>query len=129
MTRPAILIVEDQSALRAALCDFLGAAFPEATIHGASDGVEAAARCAAVQPDVVLMDVQLPDCSGIELTERLKAEFRRIRVIVMSYRSNGTYVERALAAGACAFIPKDRLDSQLVAAVALALSAPRAACR
>ena len=108
--------------MRAALRDFLSAAFPEATLHEASCGIEALERCAAELPDLVLMDVQLPDGSGIDVTARLRAEHPLLRVIVMSYRSHATYVERALAAGARAYIPKDRLDRELVSAVASALA-------
>lgn len=130
MTRPAILVVEDQPSMRTALLDFLGAAFPESVLHEARDAAQALELCGTLQPDVVLMDVQLPDGNGIELTAQITAQWPAVRVIVISYRNSATCIERALAAGALAFIPKESLDRLLVGAVASALStSPRAACR
>jgi len=118
---PSILIVEDQLAVRTTIRDFLHAAFPEAVIRSAPDGATAAQLWKHAAPDVALLDVRLPDCNGFELTARLKAAHPQARVIVMSYWDHPRYAERATAAGARAFIPKDRLDVLLVDAMAAAL--------
>lgn len=83
--QPTILIVEDRSLMRIVLGDFLRGAFPGCAIHEAEDGAQALAQCAALKPDVVLMDISLPDANGIELTARLTAAMQEIKVIVVSY--------------------------------------------
>ena len=115
--------------MRAALRDFLLAAFPEVAIETVADGAGALAFCAERHPDLVLMDVHLPDGNGIQLTARLIIRHPGLRVIVISYQDSVLHAGHALAAGARAFIPKARLDRELVAAVARGLSGdPRAAC-
>lgn len=120
--QPTILIVEDRSLMRMVLGDFLRTAYPGCAIHEAEDGAQALAQCAALKPDVVLMDISLPDANGIELTARLKAAKREIKVIVVSYLNSPVYIERALAAGALAYVGKDNLLTELIPAVTGALA-------
>lgn len=116
-----ILIVDDQAAIRAGVRIFLQTSFPGCRILEADTGAAALAACLEHQPQLVLMDICLPDANGIELTSRIKVLFRNIKVIVVSYLSDRTYVEQALAAGAIGFIAKDNLVTDLMPAVAAAL--------
>jgi DNA-binding NarL/FixJ family response regulator len=75
------------------------------------------------------MDISLPDADGIELTARLKILYPGIHVIVVSYRSGEVYVQRALAAGARAYLVKDNLTTDLIPAVAAAIGIPPATAR
>ena len=130
MATQTILIVDDQASMRSALRNFLLAAFPELAIEAVSNGTAALAYCEERVPDLVLMDVQLPDGNGIQFTARLLIRRPGVPVIVVSYHGSALCAERALVAGARAFLPKDRLDRDLVPEVARALSTgPRAACR
>ena len=113
-----ILIVEDRPVMQAMLCEFVRNAFPGYAAIGAGDGAQALEHCRRERPAVVLMDVQLPDANGIELTARLIALTPGLDVIVISSLSDAVYVEQALAAGARAFVPKDRLVTQLIPAMA-----------
>ena len=72
------------------------------------------------------MDKCLPDADGIELTARLKILYPGIQVIVVSHRSGEIYVQRALAAGARAYLVKDNLATDLIPAVAAAIGVPPA---
>ena len=119
--RKTVLIVEDHSPLRQILHDFLQSAFPSCNFREAADGVSAMEACNAYRPDLVLMDVCLPDADGIELTARLKTLYPETQVIVVSHRSGEVYVQRALAAGARVYLCKDHIVTNLIPAVAAAI--------
>ncbi len=121
-----ILIVEDEALLRQTMREFLQNAFPGCELQQAADGAKALDACKAYRPDLVLMDKCLPDADGIELTARLKKLYPGTEVIVMSYRSGEIYVQRALAAGARAYLVKDNLTAELIPAVATAIGIPPA---
>jgi len=121
-----VLIVEDQALMRQTLHDFLQNAFPDCNFLDVADGASALEACNAYRPILVLMDKCLPDADGIELTARLKKLYPVIQVIVISYRSGEIYVQRALAAGARAYLVKDNLTTDLIPAVAAAIGVPPA---
>jgi DNA-binding NarL/FixJ family response regulator len=107
--------------MRAMLCEFMQNAFPGCTILDAADGEHAMRACVEHNPQLVLMDVRLPDANGIELTARLLRLLPSTKVIVVSHLSGRVYVEQALAAGALAYVGKDHLLTELIPAAALAL--------
>ena len=116
-----VLIVEDHSPLRQILRDFLQSAFPSCNFREAADGASEVEACNAYRPNLVLMDVCLPYADGIELTARLKTLYPEMQVIVVSHRSGEVYVQRALAAGARAYVCKDHIVTDLIPAVAAAM--------
>ena len=116
-----VLIVEDHSLLRQVMREFLQSAFPACSFREAADGAGALEACNAYRPQLVLMDVCLPDANGIELTARLGTLYPGIRVIVVSQKSGEVYVQQALAAGARAYVCKDHIVTDLVPAVAAAV--------
>lgn len=124
-----VLIVEDQALMRQTLHDFLQDAFPGCNFREAADGAAALEACKACRPNLVLMDICLPDADGIELTVRLKSLYPELHVIVVSYRSGEAYVKHALAAGARAYVVKDDLLTELIPAVAAAIGIAPAADR
>jgi len=109
-----VLIVEDQTLMREALLDFLRNGFPDCRFLEAADGASAVRACSDYRPVLILMDKCLPDADGIELTARLKKLFPAVIVIVVSCRSGAIYVQRALEAGAYAFLNKDNLVTDLI---------------
>lgn len=117
-----MLIVEDQDIMRQMLREFLQSAYPDARILEAGSGDRALALCREHRPRLVLMDVKLPDANGIELTAQAKALLPETTVIVISQETARTYVERARAAGAFAYVAKHNLQRELLPAVASALS-------
>lgn len=116
-----VLVVDDHSPLRQIMRDFLQSAFPSCDFREAADGASAMEACNAYRPNLVLMDKCLPDADGIELTARLKVLYPGIQVIVVSHRSGEVYVQRALAAGARAYVCKDHIVTDLIPAVAAAI--------
>ena len=116
-----VLIVEDHALMRQTLRRFLEQAFPGCGFREAADGASALEACNAHPAQLVLMDIFLPDANGIELTARLRVLYPGIQVIVVSHKSGQPYVQRALAAGARAYVVKDNLATDLVPAVAAAI--------
>jgi DNA-binding NarL/FixJ family response regulator len=99
--------------MRAALRNFLVLSFPTLEVIEAADGAAAMTLFAERRPMLVLMDVHLPDGNGVELTRRIKALAPETVVVVMSIQNNAHTVEQSLAAGAAAFVSKDRVFSEL----------------
>jgi DNA-binding NarL/FixJ family response regulator len=122
MTR--VLVVDDQFLIRAGLVALLRAAPDIEVVGEAADGAEAVERAAAARPDVVLMDIRMPDMSGITATERILARARERqplplpRVLVLTTFDLDEYVYAALRAGASGFLLKDAGPERLLAAVA-----------
>ena len=116
-----MLIVDDHPLLRQVMREFLQSAFPGCSFREAADGAGALEACHACRPQLVLMDICLPDANGIELTARLKSLYPGIEVIVVSQGSGEDYVQQALAAGARAYVCKDHIAIELVPAVAAAI--------
>lgn len=108
-----VLIVEDRKSFRAVLREFLALKFPDCKLLEAATGARALQQFDQHQPRLVLMDIQLPDINGIEAARRIKARSPDTVVIAMSMRNETHIVDRALAAGASAFISKDHLFRDL----------------
>jgi DNA-binding NarL/FixJ family response regulator len=119
-----MLIVEDQGFMRRVLRRFLQSAFPDSHLLEAENGRSALALCREHQPRVVLMDIELPDANGIELTAQVKQMLPDTVVIMVSTHSGSAYIERARAAGAFAYVAKDAVHQDLLPAIRAALEHP-----
>jgi DNA-binding NarL/FixJ family response regulator len=115
MTR--VLIADDDQLMRAGLVELLSGE-PEIEVVGqASSGREAVDRGRRLTPDVVLMDVRMPDLDGIEATRRLIREVPDARVLILTTFEQDDYVFGALRAGASGFLLKRSRPEELIAAV------------
>ncbi|SHN81586.1 two component transcriptional regulator, LuxR family [Geodermatophilus obscurus] len=122
MSAVRVLVVDDQALFREALVTLLGAR-PEVEVVGeAGDGQQALERAAALQPDVVLMDLHMPVLDGIATTRRLRVEQPGVRVLALTTFDDDEDVFAALRAGALGYLLKDVSADRLVEAV---LSAAR----
>lgn len=102
-----VLIVDDQTLIRAGIATLL-ARKPDIEVVGqAGNGREAIAQVAALDPDVVLMDVMMPEMDGVEATRSLSARGRRPAVIILTTFRDDAYVLRGIAAGARGYLLKD----------------------
>ncbi|MEV8530760.1 response regulator transcription factor [Streptomyces sp. NPDC051211] len=131
MSEPAIrvLIVDDQMMVREGFSVLLNA-MPDIEVVGeAVDGREAIAQVAALRPDVVLMDIRMPELNGLEATREIVAADADAKVLVLTTFDLDEYVYQALRAGASGFLLKDASARQLadgvrVVAAGEALLAP-----
>ncbi len=107
-----VLIVDDQPRARKSLKALLSTWSWVGEIHEASNGREAVQLVRELQPDVVLMDVRMPEVDGLKATVQIKALWPRVKVIVLSMYTE--YQDEALAAGADAFIGKGEAPDRLL---------------
>lgn len=91
----------------------------------ASDGLSAIDLIARLQPDVAILDVQLPDLNGLEVARRAQERGLRTRVIMLSMHADEPYVLDALRYGALGYVLKDAATSDLIAAIRAALAGRR----
>jgi DNA-binding NarL/FixJ family response regulator len=120
MARPRVMVVDDHELFRGGLVGLLDEHRIEVVAEVAL-GADALAAVADCRPNVVLMDLSLPDMSGIEATRRLTIEAPSVRVVVFSVMADERHVIDALAAGACGYVLKDSPIDQIVAAIHAAL--------
>jgi DNA-binding NarL/FixJ family response regulator len=102
-----VLIVDDQTVVREGLVSLLSLLPGIEVVGAAVDGDDAIRQTWATDPDVVLMDLNMPRCNGVEATERLRAERPQTRVVVLTTYSDDAWVFAALQAGARGFLTKD----------------------
>jgi len=113
----SVLIVDDQDLVREGLRMLLEAE-PDLRVAGeAGNGRQALAQARRLDPDVVLMDVRMPEMDGIEATAKLVAGGCRARVLMLTTFNLDQYVYHAMKAGASGFLLKDASGEQLAAAV------------
>jgi DNA-binding NarL/FixJ family response regulator len=112
-----VLIVDDQAMIRAGFRMLL-ADEPDIRVVGeASNGHEAVSQATRLSPDVILMDIRMPQLDGLEATRQVLARTAGARVLILTTFSNDDYVYQALRAGASGFVLKDDPPEQLLAAV------------
>ena len=118
-----ILLVDDQALVRAGFRMILDAE-PEMEVVGeAGDGREAIDQVRALRPDIVLMDIRMPELDGLEATRRLlDGRAQGPRILILTTFDLDEYVYEALRAGASGFLLKDRPPEELVAAVRVVAS-------
>ncbi|MHB9023873.1 MAG: response regulator [Armatimonadota bacterium] len=114
---PSILIVEDHAAIRTMLLDWLSMRFPEFAILAAQDGQTGIAMACRERPVVIIMDIRLPDISGLEATRQIKAAMPAARVIVLTGFDQPEYRRDAEKAGASAFVLKSQASTELLPAI------------
>jgi len=112
-----ILLADDQDLVREGLRMLLDAEPDFEVVGEAGDGKQALAETRRLDPDLLLMDVRMPELDGIEATRRLVSSGGRARVLVLTTFDLDEYVYRALKAGASGFLLKDATRDQLVGAV------------
>ncbi len=112
-----VLIAEDQALLLGALAALLGLEPDLEVVGRAGNGQEALAMCAALAPDIVLTDIEMPLMTGLELAAELAARRMPGKVIIVTTFARAGYLRRALAAGVRGYLLKDAPADTLAAAI------------
>lgn len=117
MTPVKLLLVDDHEIVRAGL-RMLFSAEPDVQIVGeAASGREAIEQVRKLAPDVVLMDVAMPDMNGIDATRRIKEAFPEVVVLALTMHEDEEYFFEMLSAGASGYVPKRAAPDDLLSAI------------
>ncbi|MDQ0844099.1 response regulator transcription factor [Streptomyces sp. V1I6] len=112
-----VLIADDQMMVRQGFTVLLNAEPDIEVVGQAVDGLDAVTKVAETLPDVVLMDIRMPELGGIEATRRITADLPGVKVLVLTTFDLDEYVYEALRAGASGFLLKDASADELANAV------------
>ena len=112
-----ILLADDHSIMRQGLHSLLDRESDLEIVGEASNGHEAIRMARDLRPDVMVMDVGMPELSGVEATERIKSEMPEIRIVALSMHSDRRFVTGMLSAGASGYVLKSEALEELVGAI------------
>ncbi len=109
-----VLLAEDHAIVRSGLERLLGTTTDIEVVAGAADGEQAVGLAAEHRPDVVLMDVSMPNMDGIEATRRILEQDDEVQVVVLTSISDRAKIEAALDAGAIGYLLKDAEPDEVI---------------
>ncbi len=112
-----ILLADDHEVMRSALRSLLDSREDLIVVAEAGNGREVMGLIEASAPDVVVMDINMPELNGIEATRQLSANYPDIKVLGLSIHVKGRMVSEMLTAGACGYVPKNCAASELLEAI------------
>ena len=112
-----VLVADDQSMVRAGFRMLLAGEDNIEVVAEASNGLEAVDKVARFHPNVILMDIRMPELDGLEATRRILAADNAARILILTTFDLDEYIYEALRAGASGFVLKDDPPEQLIAAV------------
>jgi DNA-binding NarL/FixJ family response regulator len=117
-----VVLADDQTVVREGLVTLLGLLPGIEVVGAAADGVDAVRLVAEWQPDVLLVDLRMPRCDGVETTKRVRAEHPETEIVVLTTYADDESVLGALRAGARGFLTKDA-DAEAIARALYAAAA------
>jgi DNA-binding NarL/FixJ family response regulator len=112
-----VLIADDHANVRRGLRELLVDSFPDAQFSEASDGNEVLSILVVSQPDVLLLDINMPGRSGFEVLKDVKHTYPMLPVIMVSVQAESQYALRCLRAGAAEYVNKNSVSEELAPAI------------
>lgn len=122
-----VLIVEDNAAYRHSLCRMLQAEEGIEVLEPAVNGHEAIEKSKRFQPDVVLIDIDMPEQGGLSATRIIRERWPQVKVVILSLHSGEAFRAWAKEMGALAFLSKDADPEEIVRAIRMAGDTTRSA--
>jgi DNA-binding NarL/FixJ family response regulator len=113
----SVIVVDDHAVMRQGLRALLAVSGDITVIGEAQTGREALARVAELAPDVVIMDITMPELNGIEATRAIRAKWPRTEVVILSMHADAEYLFRAFQAGANGYLLKESAVDEIISAV------------
>jgi DNA-binding NarL/FixJ family response regulator len=112
-----LLLVDDHTLFREGLRRILELEPDMQVVDEAADGLEAMACLSRTRPDVILMDINMPGCNGVEATKRIKAALPQVAILMLTIHDDNEYLFEVLRAGAAGYLLKDVEPTRLVEAI------------
>jgi two-component system, NarL family, response regulator NreC len=112
-----VLIADDHAVVRTGLRALISAETTFSLVGEASGGVEAVELTRQLQPDVLVLDLSMPDLDGISVTKRIKKEFEKIHLLILTVHEDEALVKEAIRSGASGYIIKNAAEAELIAAI------------
>lgn len=112
-----VLVVDDHAILRDGICSLLAQQADIQVVGEAGNGREALEKVSALKPDLVLMDIAMPEMNGIEATRQIKQRYPEVIVMILTQHDNREYIEPVLRAGASGYVLKRSGGRELVSAI------------
>ncbi|MGZ3390642.1 MAG: response regulator [Isosphaeraceae bacterium] len=120
-----VLIADDQTLFRSGLARLLDVDDRVTVVGEASDGLDAVKQALALKPEIVLMDIKMPNLDGIEATRRITTENPKIKVLMLTTFEADNHVIQALKAGASGYVLKDSQPSAIVSSILAVVAGER----
>ena len=117
MSKTRVLIADDHALMREGIIAFLKFYDDIEIVGEASNGLEAIERAEKLKPDVILMDVSMPELGGIEATLEIKNRMPDMKILILTQYSDKEYVSRLLKAGVSGYILKQAVGTDLISAI------------
>lgn len=117
MTKTKILLADDHAVLRSGLKMLLNAQTDLVVVGEATNGNEALNAVREHSPDLLLLDISMPQTDGLQVLQQIRRTHPNVRVLVLTMHEEEGYLKRALEAGAAGYCPKSAADAELISAI------------
>lgn len=112
-----VLVVDDHAILREGICSLLERYDDIAVVGEAANGAQALAQVEALRPDIVLMDLAMPEMDGLEATRLMRQRYPEVKVLILTQHDNQEYIAPALQAGAAGYVLKRSGGREVITAI------------
>ncbi len=120
MDKIKVLVADDHTLVRKGLCSLLSEESDIEIVGEAENGREAIKKAEQLNPDVVLMDITMPELNGMDATRQIKKRFPSIKIMILSMHTNDEYIFETLRAGASGYLIKRSAPTDLIKAIHVA---------
>jgi two-component system response regulator NreC len=117
MTKIRVLLADDHQVVRLGLKALIDGEPDMEVVGEAGNGQEAIEQARALSPDVIVMDISMPELDGLEATRRIRAELPRCQILILTFHAQERYLFPVLKAGAAGYVLKSTVDMELLDAV------------